>query len=298
LNLLLGAGIIVAAVVAARLAHQAGLPALLLFLGLGLVLGESGAGIRFDNVQLTEVLGLSALVLILAEGGLTTNWAHARPAMPAALLLATVGVGVSILIVGVSTRYLLGFSWQDALLLGAVLAPTDAAAVFSVLRKLPLPPRLSGMLEGESGLNDPAAVLAVTLPSRFTAAEWGPAWVGFDVALLAAFAGTGWALWKRRQIVIGFLIVTATLLCCDAWFDCVLDWGTSAFWLSLASALLAELPVAGVLVLRARWLMRMTMRIVMAHTGHVGPVPTLWRIPLFDTEPGEPVVSGARRTGP
>ena len=142
------------------------------------------------------------------------------------------------------------------------------------------------------------AVLAVTLPSRFTAAEWGPAWVGFDVALLAAFAGTGWALWKRRQIVIGFLIVTATLLCCDAWFDCVLDWGTSAFWLSLASALLAELPVAGVLVLRARWLMRMTMRIVMAHTGHVGPVPTLWRIPLFDTEPGEPVVSGARRTGP
>ena len=165
MNLLLGAGIIVAAVVAARLAHQAGLPALLLFLGLGLVLGESGAGIRFDNVQLTEVLGLSALVLILAEGGLTTNWAHARPAMPAALLLATVGVGVSILIVGVSTRYLLGFSWQDALLLGAVLAPTDAAAVFSVLRRLPLPPALSGILEGESGLNDPPAVIAVTLLS-------------------------------------------------------------------------------------------------------------------------------------
>ena len=165
LDLLVGAGIVVAAVVAARLAHGAGLPALLVFLGIGLVLGESGAGIRFDNVGLTEVFGLSALVLILAEGGLTTNWAHARPAMPAALLLATVGVGVSIAVVAVCDRYLLDVSWRDALLLGAVLAPTDAAAVFSVLRRLPLPPVLAGMLEGESGLNDPPAVLAVTLLS-------------------------------------------------------------------------------------------------------------------------------------
>ena len=138
-TLLIGAATVVAAVLAARLAHSAGLPALLVFLGLGLALGESGAGIRFDNAELTEVLGLSALILILAEGGLTTNWAHARPAMPAALLLATVGVGVSIVVVAGGAR-LLGFSWRDALLLGAVLAPTDAAAVFSVLRRLPLPP--------------------------------------------------------------------------------------------------------------------------------------------------------------
>lgn len=136
-------------------------------------------------------------------------------------------------------------------------------------------------------------LLAVTLPARYTAAEWRPAWVGFDAALFAAFAVTGWALWQRRQVVIACLIVTATLLCCDAWFDCVLDWGTSGFWLSLASALLAELPVAAVLVLRARWLMRMTMRMVMAHTGHIGPVPPLWRIPLFDTEPGKPAPPGA-----
>jgi cell volume regulation protein A len=164
-NLLVGAGIVLAAIVAARLAHRAGLPTLLVFLGLGLALGESGAGIRFDNAGLAEVLGLSALVLILAEGGLTTNWAHARPVMPAALLLATVGVGVSIAVVAVCTRYLLGFGWREALLLGAVLAPTDAAAVFSVLRRIPLPPALAGMLEGESGLNDPPSVLAVTLLS-------------------------------------------------------------------------------------------------------------------------------------
>jgi hypothetical protein len=150
------------------------------------------------------------------------------------------------------------------------------------------------------GLAAWTAVLAVTLPGRYTTAEWGPAWVGFDVALLGAFAVTGWALWKRRQVVIGCLIITATLLCCDAWFDLALDWGTSSFWLSLASALVAELPVAAILVLRARWLLRMTMRMTMAQTGHVGPVPSLWRIPLFDTEPGEPLAAAApaNRDGP
>lgn len=166
LDLLVGAATVIAAIVAARLAHSAGLPALLVFLGLGMALGDAGLGIRFDNAALAEVLGLSALVLILAEGGLTTNWAHARPAAPAAFTLATVGVAVSIGVAAVCLHWLLGFSWREALLLAAILAPTDAAAVFSVLRRLPLPPTLSGMLEGESGLNDPPAVLAVTLLSQ------------------------------------------------------------------------------------------------------------------------------------
>jgi cell volume regulation protein A len=165
LVLLVGAAVVLAAIVAARVAHGIGLPGLLLFLGLGLALGEAGVGVRFDNAGLAEALGLSALVLILAEGGLTTNWAHVRAAAPAALSLATVGVVVSVLVVAAAARWLLGLGWREALLLGAVLAPTDAAAVFSVLRKLPLPPRLAGMLEGESGLNDPPAVLAVTLLS-------------------------------------------------------------------------------------------------------------------------------------
>jgi potassium/hydrogen antiporter len=164
--LLAGAGVVIAAVVAARLAHAAGLPALLVFLGLGLALGESGLGVRFDDAGLAEVLGLGALVLILAEGGLTTSWARARSAAPAAVLLATVGVVVSVLVLAAVIRLLPGFTWRDALLLGAILAPTDAAAVFSVLRKLPLPPKLAGILEGESGLNDPPAVLAVTLLSQ------------------------------------------------------------------------------------------------------------------------------------
>jgi potassium/hydrogen antiporter len=165
LYLLAGSATVIAAIVAARLAHSLGLPALLVFLGLGLALGESGIGVQFDNAELAEALGLGALVLILAEGGLTTNWEHARRAAPAALLLATVGVTVSIWIAAACTHWMLGLGWRQALLLGAVLAPTDAAAVFSVLRRLPLPPLLSGMLEGESGLNDPLAVLGVTLLS-------------------------------------------------------------------------------------------------------------------------------------
>ena len=133
---------------AARLAHSLGLPALLVFLGLGLALGENAIGIRFDNAGLAEALGLGALVLILAEGGLTTNWEHARRAAPAAVMLATVGVTVSIGVTAVvAVHWMLGLGGRLALRLGGGTAPTDAAAVFSVLRRLPLPPLLSGMLE-------------------------------------------------------------------------------------------------------------------------------------------------------
>ena len=196
LVLLVGAVVVLAAIVAARVAHGIGLPGLLLFLGLGLALGEAGVGVRFDDAALAEALGLSALVLILAEGGLTTSWAHARAAAPAALSLATVGVLVSVLVsvpvVALTTRWLLDLDWREALLLGAVLAPTDAAAVFSVLRKLPLPPRLAGTLEGESGLNDPPAVLAVTLLSGFGAHLPSPALIAGEIAWqLAAGAAIG-----------------------------------------------------------------------------------------------------------
>lgn len=192
LILLAGAAVVLAAIVSARVAHGIGLPGLLVFLGLGLALGEAGIGVRFDNAGLAEMLGLSALVLILAEGGLTTSWAHARAAAPAALALATAGVVVSVLVVAAATRWLLGLGWRDALLLGAVLAPTDAAAVFSVLRKLPLPPRLSGMLEGESGLNDPPAVLAVTVLSEMGHHPPSPALLAGEVIYqLAAGAAVG-----------------------------------------------------------------------------------------------------------
>ena len=192
--LLIGAVVVIAAIVAARLAHGVGLPGLLVFLALGLVLGESGIGVRFDDAGLAESLGLSALVLILAEGGLTTRLDHARAGAPAALVLSTIGVVATMAIVAVASRWLLDMPWRQAMLLGAVLAPTDAAAVFSVLRKLPLPPRLSGILEGESGLNDPPSVLAVTLLSATGAHPSGAFVLGEVVYELIAGAAIGLVL--------------------------------------------------------------------------------------------------------
>ncbi|MFF4625036.1 potassium/proton antiporter [Nonomuraea jabiensis] len=163
--LLLGAAIVIAAIAAVRIAHRTGLPSLLVFLGFGLVLGEAGFGIPFDNPQLAQQIGLTALAVILAEGGLTTNWSHVRRSVPLALILATVGVTVSTVVVALVVQALLGIDQTTALILGAVLASTDAAAVFSVLRRLPLPPRLAGVLEAESGFNDAPTVIAVMLLS-------------------------------------------------------------------------------------------------------------------------------------
>ncbi|HEY9524262.1 MAG TPA: cation:proton antiporter, partial [Thermopolyspora sp.] len=137
--LLLGCIVVISAIVSVRIAHRTGLPSLLIYLGLGLLIGEEGLGIEFDNAELAQQIGLVALAIILAEGGLTTNWQQVRRAIPAAVVLATIGVGVSIVVLAASVTTLLGMNWHSALLLGAVLASTDAAAVFSVLRRLPLP---------------------------------------------------------------------------------------------------------------------------------------------------------------
>src|SRR5258708_20047824 len=163
LMLLGGAVVVLWAVVAARTTHRIGLPGLLVFLGRGLGVGDAGLGVRVGNGQVAQALGTSALVLVLGEGGLTANLAHVRAAAPAALTLATVGVAVSIVVIAAVSHWLLLFGWRNALLLGAVLAPTDSAAVFSGLRQLPLPPRLSGMLEAAAGFNDAPSVLAVLL---------------------------------------------------------------------------------------------------------------------------------------
>lgn len=167
--LLLGSAVVIAAIAAVRIAHRSGLPSLLLFLGFGLLLGESGFGIQFDDPTLAQHIGLTALAVILAEGGLTTNWNHVRRSVPLALILATVGVAVSIVVLALSVQGILGTEWRAALILGAVLASTDAAAVFSVLRRLPLPPRLAGILEAESGFNDAPTVIAVMLLSNMSA---------------------------------------------------------------------------------------------------------------------------------
>jgi len=167
--LLIGASVLLVAIVAVRLSTRTGLPSLLLYVGLGLLLGEDAIGIRFSSEELAQTLGYAALVIILAEGGLTTSWPMIRRAIPVAAALATVGVAVSVAVTGVAAHLLLDVDWQFALLLGAVVSSTDAAAVFSVLRRLPVRPRLAGILEAESGFNDaPVVILVVALSTAGT----------------------------------------------------------------------------------------------------------------------------------
>ena len=129
-------------------------------------------------------------------------------------------------------------------------------------------------------------VLAVTLPRYYRTGDWHGAWVGFDVALLAAFAATAWAAWRGRQVLIMCLIVLATLLLCDAWFDVTLDLRTSGFLVSLLSAVLIEIPLAVVAIIGARRLLRLTFARIRSREGLTGPVPSLWRIPLFGPDEG------------
>jgi hypothetical protein len=126
--------------------------------------------------------------------------------------------------------------------------------------------------------------LAVSLPASYRAGSWRGAWVGFDIAELGVFAITGWAAWRRRQILIICLMVLATLLLCDAWFDVVLDTRTAGFLSSLLFALLVEVPIAVLAVFVARRLLRITVGQVIKYEGGSGPVPSLWKVPLFGPE--------------
>ena len=163
LVLLISGTVLLASIAAARLAARIGLPSLLLFLAVGVVLGEDVLGVPFDDAQLAQALGTCALGVILVEGGLTTRWNDVRKLLLPAGVLATVGVGISVLVTGVGAHFLLGMDWQLALLIGAIVSSTDAAAVFAVLRALPLPQKLTGLLEAESGFNDAPTIILVLI---------------------------------------------------------------------------------------------------------------------------------------
>ena len=125
------------------------------------------------------------------------------------------------------------------------------------------------------------AILLQTLPERYTSSDWRAVWVGLDIAELLGFAATAWAAWSQRQIVIFFMIMTGTLLVCDAWFDLALDYGSSGFTTSVLSAVLAEVPLALIMFAAARRLIKVTVHTVMQLSGFTGPVPPLWRVPLL-----------------
>ncbi|MEU9303132.1 potassium/proton antiporter [Streptomyces sp. NPDC048269] len=166
--------VLLVAVAAVRISSRSGLPSLLIYLGIGIAIGQDGIGnVVFDNAELTQVIGYAALVVILAEGGLGTKWKEIKPALPAAIVLSLVGVAVSVGVTAAGAHYLVGLEWRQALLIGAVVSSTDAAAVFSVLRKVPLPSRITGVLEAESGFNDaPVVILVVAFAAVEPVDDW------------------------------------------------------------------------------------------------------------------------------
>ncbi len=160
--LLLIIGLLLAISVAAtRASNRFGVPALLLFMAVGMLAGSDGpGGIVFNDAALAQLIGVIALIYILFSGGLDTDWTIIRPVLIEGLVLANVGVLVSTIIAAIGAWLILGFNWPLALLLGAIVSSTDAAAVFSVMRTrgIHLKHRLEPLIELESGSNDPIAV--------------------------------------------------------------------------------------------------------------------------------------------
>lgn len=224
--LLMGSVVTLLAILAVRASSRAGLPSLLIYLLMGVAMGEAGFGIQFENAEVAHALGFGALVIILAEGGLTTQWAAIRPSMRMGVSLATVGVSVSVAVMTLGGHYLLGLSWELAILLGAVTSATDAAAVFSVLRVVPLPKRLTGALEAESGLNDAPTVVLVVLVSSGAALEHGVlgmiALVVYELAVgvLLGFAigfGGAWIMRRAALPSSGLYPIAVVSLCVAAY---------------------------------------------------------------------------------
>jgi cell volume regulation protein A len=163
LVLLLVGAILATSIVLALGAARTGLPVLVAILVLGMLLGSDGpGGIDFDDAELARDVGTIGLALILYEGGLQTSWRRLREVAVPAALLSTIGVIVSALLTGVAAYVLFDLTWLESILLGAVVASTDAAAVFSTLRFTHIRRRLARTLEAESGGNDPMAI-ALTL---------------------------------------------------------------------------------------------------------------------------------------
>src|SRR6201994_2173433 len=161
--LILIAGVLLAAGIAgALLADRVRVPALLLFLALGMLAGSEGiCDLHFANYDLARTLGTIALVLILFEGGITSGWREIRPVLGTAGSLATLGTLATALLAGVAAKWIFGLTWLEGMIVGAAIAATDSAAIFAVLRNSTLDKRVARSLEGESGMNDPVALLLV-----------------------------------------------------------------------------------------------------------------------------------------
>lgn len=159
INILLIGIFLLCGAIMTKFSAKAGIPSLILFMFLGMFLGSDITGlIYFSNEKIAQLVGIVALILILFEGGLQTQWKHVRPVLKGSIVLATLGVVLTTSIVAIAARYVLGIGWVEAFLLGSIVGSTDAAAVFSVLSGKNIKQKLTSTLEAESGTNDPMAM--------------------------------------------------------------------------------------------------------------------------------------------
>lgn len=221
LPVVLGAGalVLLASAFAVRFSIRLGVPSLLIYLGIGVLIGEAGVGVQFEDATLMQTLGIAALVMILVEGGLTTDWSAVRPGLWPSVVLSVVAVVITVVVTGAALHWLLDLDWRTALLWGAVLSSTDAAAVFSVLRSSGIGRRLSGVVELESGLNDAPSYIAVVLITTGVAVDWGlplqlvyQLGVGAVIGLAVGFGGG--VVLRRSALPATGLYPLATVAMC------------------------------------------------------------------------------------
>jgi cell volume regulation protein A len=220
--LLIGALLLLGGVLLSKTSSRFGVPSLLLFLGLGMLAGSEGIGrIEFDDVELAQKVGIVALAFILFSGGLSTRWDDIRPVLGRGIALASVGVLLSAVVLGSLAAWLLDLELWQGMLLGSIVASTDAAAVFSILRSrgVVLGRRLRALLELESGANDPAAVFLTVAFIGLIQADgttFGGLAVGFvlqmSLGLVAGWLlakGAVWAINRLRLDYDGLYPVTS-----------------------------------------------------------------------------------------
>jgi cell volume regulation protein A len=160
--LLIGGALLAGGMAVSQLGDRVRVPGLVLVIGLGMLLGSDGLGLlHFDDYELARSIGIVALAAILFEGGLAAGFPEIRPVLRPALALALVGTTLTAVFAGLAASWLLDLSLLEGLLLGSILAATDGAAIFAILRGSTLRRRVARTLEGEAGLNDPVAVLLV-----------------------------------------------------------------------------------------------------------------------------------------
>lgn len=180
--LLITAFLMLLSVVSSKLSNTFGIPALFIFLGLGMLAGSDGIlGIYFDDARLAQNIGTLALIFILFGGGLDTTWKAIKPVLKEGVILATLGVFLTAFAVALGVYFVFDFTFLEALLLGAIISSTDAAAVFAILRAkgISLKKKITPLLELESGSNDPMAIFLtiailqiILLPNETSVGDW------------------------------------------------------------------------------------------------------------------------------